>query len=650
MTATAVQRARFRERVRFDGSRLDADVTGRLLSATMTRAYDSATSVELMLDDQDFLILRSGLISRRGKVRQHDFDQASWARVGETRMVLDGIPFRLAGLSGVYNASQRQLTVTFEDELAALMRRKKAKKAKRFTRGDWHKGHDTRSTVLWNLIVEALGDGSRFMTPELFDKQPVKGDSDKAQAKARKKGLAGKSKLTIAGAKATGQQLANLETILTVADSERAGELATLAMLVGAIGESRVTAIPNAAGSGYAGVFQADPANVAQNDTKGQAHYFLVGGKGFQGGGAIKLAADHPDYEPGQIALLVEGSRSNFPSETAAIAFYQQWATEAQSILAAWGGGAGVGPVRLIKDPFFFTVEKGENYFDAAGRLAKEVRWRFWVDQNQIWYVPDEFLFKSATTLTIAPDTPGVFGISFNADVGIPIGELQVDANIARWVGSPGWRTEIDGMGPLNGLWLLAQHEQDLFTEDSTITLRRPAPELKEPAAPTEKVVQTETRPEAGSTRDALMRACKRAYGLRQYYSYSHLRPYPASLFPKVHGAPKTAAPIPDRVYVDCSSFATLVYKAAGAPDPNSRGYDGQGFTGSLWANGERTNDPQPGDLCFYGNPGDTSSHVNVYAGNGKAYNMGPSAGLSLLPVKSVRNDFTGYRTYPLEG
>jgi cell wall-associated NlpC family hydrolase len=32
----------------------------------------------------------------------------------------------------------------------------------------------------------------------------------------------------------------------------------------------------------------------------------------------------------------------------------------------------------------------------------------------------------------------------------------------------------------------------------------------------------------------------------------------------------------------DCSGFATLCYYLGGAPDPNGRGYDGYGWTGSL--------------------------------------------------------------------
>ena len=64
----------------------------------------------------------------------------------------------------------------------------------------------------------------------------------------------------------------------------------------------------------------------------------------------------------------------------------------------------------------------------------------------------------------------------------------------------------------------------------------------------------------------------------------------------------------------DCSSFATLVFKDAGCPDPNGRGYDGYGYTGSLWPRGTRC-DPKPGALAFYGGSGgnaNDTTHVAV--------------------------------------
>lgn len=68
--------------------------------------------------------------------------------------------------------------------------------------------------------------------------------------------------------------------------------------------------------------------------------------------------------------------------------------------------------------------------------------------------------------------------------------------------------------------------------------------------------------------------------------------------------------------YGDCSSLATYLYWYAGLPDPNGRGYDGYGYTGTLAAHGHvvATHEAAPGDLVFYG-VGFPWSHVAVVIG-----------------------------------
>ena len=67
-------------------------------------------------------------------------------------------------------------------------------------------------------------------------------------------------------------------------------------------------------------------------------------------------------------------------------------------------------------------------------------------------------------------------------------------------------------------------------------------------------------------------------------------------------------------VSCDCSSFATMVYYMAGAPDPNGLGYDGQGYTGTLLSNRSNVHvmakDVLPGDLVVYG--GGSGEHVAI--------------------------------------
>jgi hypothetical protein len=56
--------------------------------------------------------------------------------------------------------------------------------------------------------------------------------------------------------------------------------------------------------------------------------------------------------------------------------------------------------------------------------------------------------------------------------------------------------------------------------------------------------------------------------------------------------------------YCDCSEFATLCYKCAGAPDPNWLHFDGSGNTDTMLAHGRSVALPAPGDLVLYANPG----------------------------------------------
>lgn len=61
-------------------------------------------------------------------------------------------------------------------------------------------------------------------------------------------------------------------------------------------------------------------------------------------------------------------------------------------------------------------------------------------------------------------------------------------------------------------------------------------------------------------------------------------------------------------LHTDCSAFVTFCYSWAGAPDPNGRGYDGTGYTGTLLDHLEHISkdELQPGDLVVFGPyPGD---------------------------------------------
>lgn len=56
-------------------------------------------------------------------------------------------------------------------------------------------------------------------------------------------------------------------------------------------------------------------------------------------------------------------------------------------------------------------------------------------------------------------------------------------------------------------------------------------------------------------------------------------------------------------LYTDCSGFVTLCYEWAGAPDPNGRGFDGLGYTGTLLQHMKHIqgNLAKIADLCVFG-------------------------------------------------
>jgi hypothetical protein len=125
-----------------------------------------------------------------------------------------------------------------------------------------------------------------------------------------------------------------------------------------------------------------------------------------------------------------------------------------------------------------------------------------------------------------------------------------------------------------------------------------------------------------------------------RWISYSQYRPM------------RDFAPPPNfPTYTDCSGFVTWCYKSAGAPDPNGRGYDGYGFTGSLYETGTATTTSRlkPGDLVFYGTPwmSGGAAHVVVYTGGGMAVSHGRDAGPERVSI--YYRPIVGCRTYRLK-
>lgn len=96
----------------------------------------------------------------------------------------------------------------------------------------------------------------------------------------------------------------------------------------------------------------------------------------------------------------------------------------------------------------------------------------------------------------------------------------------------------------------------------------------------------------------------------------------------------------------DCSESATLCYRWASMADPNGRGYDGYGYTGTLIEHGRRIpwQAARPGDLVFYGRGG-WPSHVAVVIDGGEVMSFG-STPPRIWPTIAYRSDVLYAHSY----
>lgn len=122
----------------------------------------------------------------------------------------------------------------------------------------------------------------------------------------------------------------------------------------------------------------------------------------------------------------------------------------------------------------------------------------------------------------------------------------------------------------------------------------------------------------------------------RAQIHYAEIRPIPLTAY-KDHHLPLTT---------DCSGFATCCFYAAGAPDPNANGYNGEGYTGTLLGHLPHISQgqAQPGDLIVFGAyPG---KHVVVITGSGtvnpQVVSHGTEAGPTLTTYQAIRAGFPG--------
>jgi cell wall-associated NlpC family hydrolase len=678
------------------------NLASRIAEIALRTQISGASTLTVTLIDPEWALLTSGFldVNKEGVLPEIEVQYPPGS----------GSFWRLCMVDASSDLYGPNVTLTFEDRIVSYLREKWGPKAVA--------PHTTTRAQFVKQLVDEVGRGDgldaiKFVCPSINVVQrieqtatnssvvtptPTASDTNRKHNKGR--GLGHGAAVTVKGNALNASQIREANTLLDTADSLKAGDIATQALIFAAIGESGIgaepgTFKPNAAG--YYGVLQGSSSTWSDpHDTAGMARAFLLGGKGFQGGGAIALSRKTSD--PVEIAVRVEVPSIWPQNAYAAEAGYPDFLPEAKAIIAAYGGVSAGSQVTALNAAIKAAKPKSdvsqltrgtadnpdEDSWDCITRLAQEVQWFAFSNANHLYYMdgPDLAAQRPVAYITRFPDVEerwmlidGYTGRK-SADVVERIdltvdntsfvyrsthvrkGKLRRAARIAK----PSTPSEIrlnlvcpadyisagdvivfQQSGPANGRWIVTDatrnHLADTYTQ---VTLAPPTAPNPEPQAtdtgagktsiPTGTPTGSDPTIKDPGKLAGVVQAAKKALAEKSKYVYSENADR-GNKGTLFGPAPRT---------MDCSAFATLCYKAAGLSDPNHYGYSPIGWTNSFIAHCKKVANPQPGDVCFYGSSTSSTTHMTVYIGNGKCISMGQQGDPVELDAK-YRGDFLGY-------
>ena len=463
----------------------------RVTTATIERTIEGASTLTIVADDDDRRILNSGYLPAQGK---------GFIGYGLDTEI-DGLWFRL--LSWAKNGDD--LTLTFIDREVALLKQwpptSEGVNMYRVWPADKF-GLATRFHFAKSLIDDvnnAYGVAIRFDCPDLGDAN-LSGD---APSPNPGHGFPTNNDIEVKTRKATPQQLAELDTVLTVGDELGARRKVLICAIVVVTQESDAGADvgndPNAVGD-----FQQNPADgwPATGNTSADANGF------FQK--AIAHDKEFPNVTIGELAQMVQ--RSGYPNA------YGQWEDQATYTVDVWLGNtdpttpAAAVQVTNAPDPTRGQFMRGrletptaaarkhkqivvataagnkvvvrEDNWTCLTRLASEIGYRCFMVSGTCTFASDYQLFHRKVAMTLREGEDGVDTIDPDFTQGRQNGQLTVAARAGRWKVPPGRVAAVKDVGPASGRWLMVSSLRSLFDTDTTITLKKPVEAIPESAAP----------------------------------------------------------------------------------------------------------------------------------------------------------------------
>jgi cell wall-associated NlpC family hydrolase len=641
-----------------------------LTGDNITRTIEGASTVTIPVADREKKLLNSEYLQKG------------------TEIEIDGLWFTLVA---VEPQTDRSLKLTFEDSAVAELRdyplESDPDSVAHLVRNSLEMtGRGVTRSQFAKLLVDEPGKRGDFpigfVAPEYVNPNTKSGLSitggvpDAVRGRNRQPGFPADANVTVKHKPATPAQLAALDGVLTEGYYMLKGakgftdvwrDLLIVAVMVTTqeSDDDPRARVTDQYGHVHIGLFQQDSTDGSSwrnrgggtgTDIAADAHAFFEV--------AVQERRAYPSYPRAAIALLVQNPGGS-PDQ------YGQWQDEATATVEAWlphdplrsgvkthyTGGVTKPKPLIPTNPMQFQYTRGaavtrnnrrlivrESNWKALQRLANEVNWRCFAvgstgrEVGVVYFGPDSDWFSSRPVMSFSDDDDGVDSITGEWDIGKTKATLNVACRISRWQAPPGSVVVVREHGPQSGRWLVASISRSLFSPTATVTLTKPQPALPSSGQPR---IPKKTKGGKGpggplsALRQAIVDAALKAAATRFNYFYVQHRPMPPSLF---------GGEFPEGI--DCSAFATLCYKAAGAPNPSGGKYTGYENTGTMIANGRRTPSPQPADLIFYGQPVSYPHHVAVYIGDGKIVNMGGPNEPVVENVSDVPLEHLGYYSY----
>lgn len=457
------------------------DLVTAITAVNIADTMKGSSTITVTLTDSDFELLDSGFFDpdEDGHLDPIEINYPNgsrfWWRVTQIAVSQDG----------VLNLTLMERTAVW---LMSLKGPVKAKSRAKTTRAEfiyWLAGH-----------VKAEG-GIDFHSRELHRPQSLEKRDKKKKDEERRRNKSGgihrKESLTIKGVKASPSQLNQVSRSLDVAAHLNAPKLAVIALLCAGIGESAFRAVVN--DLGYGGVFQGQVETGGHffnvDDTEEEAHYFLLGGKGYQGGGAIAMVRAGVK-DPGAIANTVEGSGAGARFYNPGLTPGVDYSDEAHALLEAYGGGDFAGTPTRYKQ-YNFDVGTADNphetFWAAMNRLAEEVNWALFVDGSDLYYDAETTLIQQKPVGIINRSDASVIDWNYDWDTRRIATEMTLELICEPFEFRAGEVLKLVGFGPaskgstadLPGRWLISEIERDEESLASTFTLIQPTRPNPEP-------------------------------------------------------------------------------------------------------------------------------------------------------------------------